>query len=440
MPRKILSALYPYGLAIAASAAALLLTLLLSSVTGPDHYLLFVPAVAFSVWYGGIGPGILSIVLAILTVDYFFLPPIFSLGLRAQDIPRALLFTFVALMVVAFNRSRRRSEGLSALYDVSALANASLDLDTIVSRSRDRILASMHTDIGDIRLVNESTSESEIAAQSKAEAKDRANVTVPIKSGRGVIGTLSVARDAIKPFQKSEVTLLSAIADNLGMTIERALLFKEARGKAILQERERMARDLHDSVTQSLYSLMLLTEAARLANDAENKLVVGQHLTRVGEIGQQSLKEMRLLLYELRPLALQSEGLVNAIRQRLDTVERRAGVEANLWADDGLRLALPVEEALYRISEEALNNSLKHSFAKHVSVRLCANQECIVLEIADDGIGFDPDSVCDKGGAGLSNMKQRIQKLGGALEIISSAHQGTRVVATIPSPQKALEE
>jgi len=209
----------------------------------------------------------------------------------------------------------------------------------------------------------------------------------------------------------------------------------QAEEMAVLQERNRLARDLHDSVTQSLHSLTLMAEAGqRLANAGEIERARG-YLIRLGEISQQALKEMRLLVYELRPLALRGVGLGGALQQRLDAVERRSGIEVHLSIDKDLEIPRNIEEELFRIATEALNNALKHASPTTVSVALRLDERnqipCIEISITDDGIGFDPYSKDDRGGLGLISMQERIEKLGGNLTIHSEPGEGTQVKACV---------
>lgn len=175
--------------------------------------------------------------------------------------------------------------------------------------------------------------------------------------------------------------------------------------KAITEERSRLARELHDSVTQSLHSSTMLAEAGqRLAGSGDIERARG-YLIRLGEISQQALKEMRMLVYELRPLALREVGLAGALQQRLDIVERRSGVEVQLSVEDEFDLPPSIEEELFRVAMEALNNALKHANATTVTVILRKgerhNTPCVELEIADDGSGFDFEEMGDEGGLGL---------------------------------------
>ena len=212
---------------------------------------------------------------------------------------------------------------------------------------------------------------------------------------------------------------------------ENEILRKEAAKKAILEERNRLARDLHDSVTQSLYSLTLFAEASqRLVNSGDMERA-NSYLSQVGETAQQALKEMRLLVYELRPVALEDIGLVGALQQRLDAVEGRAGVETQLLVNDLIDLPPAVEEALYRIAQEALNNTLKHANASTVIVRVMIEANHIRLSIEDNGCGFDLSSAVSSGGMGLRSIRERCEGLGASLEMISNDGTGTQIIVML---------
>ena len=201
--------------------------------------------------------------------------------------------------------------------------------------------------------------------------------------------------------------------------------------KAVTDERGRLARDLHDSVTQSLYSLTLFTEAARhMAEETGNDEIEG-YVGQIGTIGLQALKEMRLLVFELRPSALDKEGLAQAIRKRLSAVEGRAGVDAKVFADEFPKLTGEIEQEFFRIAQEALNNSIKHAGASSVTVYLRHKDGLIEMEIIDDGIGFDPDNLTDSGGMGLKNIQERTERIGGTVLIKSKPTEGTSIKISI---------
>jgi signal transduction histidine kinase len=204
-------------------------------------------------------------------------------------------------------------------------------------------------------------------------------------------------------------------------------LASNAEELATIKERNRLARELHDSVTQSLYSLILLAGGWRRLAARGELTSVEDSLAEIEEVAQQALKEMRLLIYELRPPALDSEGFLGALHQRLNAVEKRAGIEARLIADDVVNLPPEIEEALYAITIEALNNALKHAAATSITVQLNANENLTVLEVVDDGKGFDPKAKEQHWGMGLENIRQRAAQIGGSLEIVASPGEGARL-------------
>jgi signal transduction histidine kinase len=215
--------------------------------------------------------------------------------------------------------------------------------------------------------------------------------------------------------------------------IAQEALSREQAKAAVTAERQRLARDLHDSVTQSIYSLTLFAEATRHeANEAGNSAIESQ-AGQIGVIAQQALKEMRLLVYELRPPELEQEGLVHALRRRVEAVEGRAGMEARIVTDEIGVIPVEVEETLFRIAQEALNNALKHASASSVVVVLHKKGNQIVLEVKDDGVGFDLANVRDSGGMGILSIKERSRQMGGTLEIHAEPGVGTivRVSATL---------
>jgi signal transduction histidine kinase len=209
--------------------------------------------------------------------------------------------------------------------------------------------------------------------------------------------------------------------------------------KAILEERQRLARDLHDSVTQSLYGLTLFTEASREWAAAGDLQRVEGQLARIAETAGQALKEMRLLVYELRPFDLHNEGIVAALNRRLDAVERRAGVDAHLRADIQDDLSSVVEETLFRIAQQALANALKHAHASRVGVSLRAREGRAELEVVDDGVGFELEAVRGQGGMGLTSMQERMENVGGVFAVATAPGKGTRVRAEMPIPARTVD-
>jgi len=212
--------------------------------------------------------------------------------------------------------------------------------------------------------------------------------------------------------------------------------------KAVTEERNRLARDLHDSVTQSIYSLTLLAEAGQRMIKSADLQQAESNQSRLGEIAQQALQEMRLLVYELRPQVLQSEGLIGALEQRLEAIERRAGINARMIVEVEIELPAELEGELYFISMEALNNALKHTKASEVVLSLHADEDSLILEVKDNGQGFDQELARAKGGVGLISMGERVENIGGKLMIQSELGAGTTVriiVLFMPPKDSAID-
>jgi len=271
-------------------------------------------------------------------------------------------------------------------------------------------------------------------------SKTRSELVIPLRLGDRVIGTLDVQSSEVEAFAEEDVLVIQSLGDQIAVAIDNARLYDRSRELAVLEERTRLARELHDSVTQSLYSLLLLSEGWRRMANNGGQAPVEDYLRRIGEITQQALKEMRLLIHELRPLALEEVGLHGALLRRLDAVEKRAGVDARILADDLVELTPQVEEGLYRIAQEALNNALKHAEAESVVVRIAADNGRVVLEVRDDGRGFDPEAVDGVGGMGLASMDERARALGGALTIASTPGGGTTVRVAVAADGRAVAE
>jgi signal transduction histidine kinase len=255
----------------------------------------------------------------------------------------------------------------------------------------------------------------------------RSLLAVPLIVEGEVYGCIAFYYVEPQPFPDEEIGLAVAFADQAALAIENAGLRAQAEEAAVTAERNRLARDMHDSVTQSLYSLTLLAEAGQRMIKARDLGQVEGNQARLSEIAQQALQEMRLMVYELRPSALESEGLVGALEHRLEAVERRAGVDARLVVEGACDLPPRVEEELYHITQEALNNALKHAQASAVKVTLRAEDGYVLLEVTDNGSGFDPATVRGMGGLGLVTMQERAEKISGTLTVDSSPNEGTKV-------------
>jgi two-component system sensor histidine kinase DegS len=197
------------------------------------------------------------------------------------------------------------------------------------------------------------------------------------------------------------------------------------------EERQRMARELHDGLGPALAGLniRLLTIQRQLQRDGHPAA------DEIGELAvqaQASVRDIRRLIYDLRPVALDELGLVPAMREHLARCEQEHGLIVNFTADNGERLPAPVETALFRIVQEAVNNVIRHAQARHLSVTLTRSAEHVELRIIDDGQGFDAQLPRSGRQIGLWSMCQRVEQLGGHFELHSVPEQGTIVVAALP--------
>jgi signal transduction histidine kinase len=220
---------------------------------------------------------------------------------------------------------------------------------------------------------------------------------------------------------------LAAIGHQIGVAVENARLYEQAQQLAVIEERNRLARDLHDSVMQALYGVTLCAEAAARQLEAGQSTLACNHLRDIRDTTEEALREMRLLIFELRPSVLRRDGLAVALRARLESVEERVGIKARLDLACHERLPADTEEGLYRVALEALNNALKHANADRVDVRLALENGLVLLEIADDGIGFDLERAREGGGFGLRGMEERVTRLGGRFSVVSRLGEGSTV-------------
>ncbi|MBI5030972.1 MAG: GAF domain-containing protein [Chloroflexi bacterium] len=256
-------------------------------------------------------------------------------------------------------------------------------------------------------------------------------LSVPLKTDTKVIGALDVMNKT-GGFNQDDVRIITLFAYQAAINIEHARLHHQAEQLAVLEERQRLARELHDSVTQALYSVTLYADATRLALSNGQDEAASKNLQELRKVVREAMFDMRLLIYELHPLALEKEGLVAALRARLSSVEERAGFAAKISVEGERRVPLPIEEELYRIAQEGLNNVVKHAKSQNVEIHLRYDEHAVSLTLEDDGIGFDADDAKQGGGLGLRGMQERVRRMGGELELASIPGKGTRLQVAIP--------
>lgn len=255
-------------------------------------------------------------------------------------------------------------------------------------------------------------------------------VSVPLRYWGRVIGALNMFYPSGRIPGQSEVDFLTAIADQAAVAAENARLFVEARDKAALEERQRLARELHDSVSQALYGIALGARTAQtwLERDPAKAAEPIGYVLSLAEAG---LTEMRALIFELRPESLEAEGLVAVLNRLVEAIRARHGLDAHAALPEEPDAPLEVKEAIYRIVQEGLHNIVKHAKATKVDLRLNRDDEGFWVELTDDGKGFDAEGTFP-GHLGLRSMRERAEHLGGSMEISSAPGDGTRVRFRIP--------
>ncbi|MCV0402397.1 MAG: GAF domain-containing protein [Chloroflexi bacterium] len=215
-------------------------------------------------------------------------------------------------------------------------------------------------------------------------------------------------------------------------------LRRQAAELAASQERAHLARELHDSVTQALFSMGLTLRTMELLLDSDPDAARAK-VAELRELQKDALAEMRTLIFELRPSSLENDGLVQALRTHATAVQRRTGLTVVVDAEPIERLALPAEEALYRIGQEALHNVVKHANASSVTIQISGDAGQVRLCVVDDGTGFDPDEV-PRGHLGLIGMRQRVDLVGGDLRVESRPGEGTTIEASVPTSPPGMRQ
>ena len=373
----------------------------------------------------------------------------------------------------------QRNEDLSLLDDLAKTLAGSLEIDVVLDKTLSRVIEYLGVEAGEIFLQESGTKNLRLALHrgEAAEAfwtRDRfvlgecfvgraaqlgkvlistdleqdirflrravidAGFTclacIPLTARRNVVGAMTVASRKQREFTEREINLLEAIGAWAGTAIENAQLHRQARRLAVLEERERIGMDLHDGIIQSIYGVGLALEYARMAIDEDPDLTrdkISQSIDGLNE----AIRDLRAYILDLNPRQLQSEETLKQGLQRL-LAEFRANTlaEANLvTAEDGL-VELPREHALalFHICQEALANVAKHARAHKAEVHLWTTEERALLEVIDDGRGFDVRKQNATLGHGLSNMERRARKVGGDVEISSHPIGGTTVLAWVP--------
>jgi signal transduction histidine kinase len=258
----------------------------------------------------------------------------------------------------------------------------------------------------------------------------RSFLGVPIVSPDGtIIGAFYLTeKDGAEVFDAEDQELIELLAAHASIAITNARLYEQSRELSILSERNRLALELHDVVSQKLFSVMLTAEAA--ATQIDRDLVAARaQLERLRELAREALDELRSLILGLRPAELERDGLEGALRKEVELLRRVHGTNVELEVEADARIEPGERElALLRIAHEALHNAVRHAHAENVTVRVGGTNGTLVVEVSDDGVGFEPDSADLRSRhLGLTSMEERARELSGRLHIRSAPGKGTTV-------------
>jgi nitrate/nitrite-specific signal transduction histidine kinase len=261
-------------------------------------------------------------------------------------------------------------------------------------------------------------------------------VTLPLVAKGKHLGLLALGARVVSSFSPEDLALLRSIAEQVAVAVENARLYAQAEEAAVAEERSRLARDLHDAVTQTLFSTSLIAEALPQIYDA-NPAEGRRRANELRELTRGALAEMRTLLLELRPHALAEARLEDLLRQLADAVIGRARIPVALTVQGGGRLPATVQISFYRIAQEALNNIVKHAHAAHIDIFLSLNAASAELIIQDNGVGFEPGAI-QGDHFGTHIMRERATASGAFLSIDSSPGKGTRIHVEWQEDQEVL--
>jgi PAS domain S-box-containing protein len=305
---------------------------------------------------------------------------------------------------------------------------------TYMSESVERITGWTPSDVVG-RLFADFVSPEELPLAARLLVEQSADPSVPLTAEIGIIGRdgqrIPLELNSQAHVRDGRVDSFHGVAREIGerLRFERELR-EQAAALAASEERAHLARELHDSVTQALFSMTLVTRSLELLIDRD-PAAAGEKLADLRALQRDALAEMRALVFELRPDSLTRDGLAHALRTHAAAVEARMGLPVTVEVDSIERMPAPIEEALYRIAQESLHNVVKHAAAREARIEVALNNGRCVLVTSDDGRGFDPAAV-PAGHAGLAGMTARAERLGGSISIDSRPGAGTRISVDLP--------
>ena len=261
-----------------------------------------------------------------------------------------------------------------------------------------------------------------------AHPRMRSFLGVPMVTQGAVIGAFYLTdREGADEFTAEDEARVKLLAGHAAIAIENARLFEASRELALSEERSRLARELHDAMSQSLFSLSLSAQAAASLVERDPQRAL-EEISRVKELARATMGELRSVVAGLRPADLESDGLVVALRSQLSLLERAHGLDITVMVDGEPDLEPEEEHHVFRVVQEAVTNALRHASASKVGVSITATSGGLIAEVHDDGVGFDPGaSAIRSRRLGLTSMRERAERLGGTLSLDSAPGEGTRV-------------
>lgn len=258
----------------------------------------------------------------------------------------------------------------------------------------------------------------------------RSLANVPLLIGSRVIGRLIVRFDTVRQLGEDGLQLMQSIANQMAIAMHMTRLSVEGRKSAVLGERARMAREIHDTLAQGFTGVIVQLEAAKDAIALKRGADADAHIERAGSLARHSLTEARRSVHALRPLALEHGSLSAALTTLLEAMTAGTGIRASIRTEgDAFAIPLDWEDDLLRIGQEALTNALKHATPTRIEATLRFSPAEIVLEVFDDGVGFDPRRASD--GMGLTGMRERCARMGGRFELDTAPGRGVRIRVTL---------
>ncbi len=354
-------------------------------------------------------------------------------SLKLEDVLQALLHLVVDTLaaddaaLILWERGTPRPELLTALPHPAAQRERVI-ASLITHRDATAIGRTAHHPLR-VHAIEDTTAQSPAFRERTADVGIRSVLETVVVVDGEIFGFLSALYRKPRAFEQADTRLFGALARRASLAIENARLYEQAQTLAAVEERQRLARELHDSISQALYGVALGSRTARtlLDRDPQKAIEPVEYVLSLAEAG---LAEMRALIFELRPESLAMEGLVAAIEKQMASTRARYGVavEAQICAEPDVPLG--VKEAFYRVAQEALHNVVKHARATRADLSLHYAEGVLTLDLRDDGQGFDPSGDFP-GHLGLRSMRERITKLGGTLTIESAPGEGARLRASV---------